>query len=146
LLSLDRLEFLHLISYGNSTIDGSSIDEEDKRFNSIISKYIGRSLYLLQTSRLCRRLILISSFVDDQDILDSVQYFRGGPDSQAVVGDKVVYKHDLAELKPQSASRNKNNSRGSAGGVILTQATHNVKHKGYARNVVHSIFLLDAVE
>lgn len=41
LLSLDRNEFLHLISYGNSNIDGSSIDEEDRRFNDIISKYIG---------------------------------------------------------------------------------------------------------
>ena len=42
LLSLDRLEFLHLISYGNSSVTGSSIDEEDKRFNEIISKYISK--------------------------------------------------------------------------------------------------------
>ena len=42
LLSLDRLEFLHLISYGNSSVSGSSIDEEDKRFNEIISKYISK--------------------------------------------------------------------------------------------------------
>jgi CRP-like cAMP-binding protein len=41
LLSLDRLEFLHLISYGTSSMSGTSIDEEDKRFNEIISKYIG---------------------------------------------------------------------------------------------------------
>lgn len=41
LLSLDRNEFLHLISYGSSNIDGSSIDDEDRRFNEIISKYIG---------------------------------------------------------------------------------------------------------
>lgn len=45
LLSLDRNEFLHLISYGNSNIDGSSIDEEDRRFNQIISKYIGESCH-----------------------------------------------------------------------------------------------------
>jgi hypothetical protein len=44
LLSLDKLEFLHLISYGNSNITGNSIDEEDRRFNDIISKYIGTAL------------------------------------------------------------------------------------------------------
>jgi CRP-like cAMP-binding protein len=44
LLSLDKNEFLHLISYGNSAVNGNSIDEEDKRFNEIISKYIGENM------------------------------------------------------------------------------------------------------
>ena len=43
LLSLDKLEFLHLISYGNTNIDGNSIEEEDKRFNQIVNKYINDS-------------------------------------------------------------------------------------------------------
>lgn len=100
MLSLDKLEFLHLISYGNSNIDGSSIDEEDKRFNQIVSKYI-----------------------DDQDILDSVTYFRGGPDSQAVVGDKFVYKHDLpAPSKDSKLIADKTV-------VVVGPTTHNKDHR-----------------
>ena len=100
LLSLDKLEFLHLISYGNSNIDGSSIDEEDRRFSQIVNKYI-----------------------NDQDILDSVTYFRGGPDSQAVVGDKFVYKHDL----PVPA---KNSSLvASKTVVVVGPTTHNKEHR-----------------
>lgn len=53
MLSLDKLEFLHLISYGNSNIDGSSIDEEDKRFNDIISKYIGTPRHATSCSKCC---------------------------------------------------------------------------------------------
>jgi hypothetical protein len=66
---------------------------------------------------------------DDQDILDSVTYFRGGPDSQAVVGDKYVYKHDLDATKegqkkapPPGASKSV---------VILGPTSHSTEHKQY---------------
>lgn len=59
MLSLDKLEFLHLISYGNSNIDGSSIDEEDKRFNDIISKYIGTYLSVLCVCTLCHCVLYV---------------------------------------------------------------------------------------
>ena len=62
LLSLDRLEFLHLISYGNSNVTGSSIDEEDKRFNEIISKYIGM-LQLHIIINACCMYVCVFSFV-----------------------------------------------------------------------------------
>lgn len=152
MLSLDKLEFLHLISYGNSNIDGSSIDEEDKRFNDIISKYIGRCCvilnccyfvirpavslfvrlpiatvffldYLLNIILRIRTTVFILIFTDDQDILDSVTYFRGGPDSQAVVGDKYVYKHDLqAAPKDARATAPKNV-------VVVGPTTHSKDHK-----------------
>lgn len=57
---------------------------------------------------------------DDQDILDSVTYFRGGPDSQAVVGDKYVYKHDLQ--KDTRASTPKS-------AVVVVPTSHNREHK-----------------
>ena len=54
-------------------------------------------------------------------------YFRGGPDSQAVVGDRYIFKHDLDETKdgqkkapPPGASKSV---------VIVGPTTHNNEHK-----------------
>ncbi|KAJ1441730.1 cyclic nucleotide-binding-like protein [Ochromonadaceae sp. CCMP2298] len=63
LLKVDRLEFLHLISYGNSGIDGRLGIEEDAKFKNIVNKYI-----------------------NDQDILSSMGHVVGGPTSEAYIG------------------------------------------------------------
>ena len=100
LLSLDRLEFLHLISYGSNTINGNAVAEEEERFNQIINKYI-----------------------DDQDILDAVSYFKGGPDSEAVVGATKVLKNEL-NLSKESEQLTRHKE------AVVSRPKH--KSKGYA--------------
>jgi hypothetical protein len=67
--------------------------------------------------------------VDDQDILDSVTYFRGGPDSAAVVGDKLVYKHDLEATREGQKKAPPPGASKSA--VIVGPTAHNTVHKQY---------------
>jgi len=40
IICIDRLEFLHLLSYGQNHIDENFLIEEERRFNAIINKYI----------------------------------------------------------------------------------------------------------
>ena len=40
IICIDRLEFLHLLSYGQNHIDENFLVEEERRFNAIINKYI----------------------------------------------------------------------------------------------------------
>ena len=40
IICIDRLEFLHLLSYGHNHIDENFLVEEERRFNAIINKYI----------------------------------------------------------------------------------------------------------
>ena len=62
-------------------------------------------------------------------MLDSVTYFRGGPDSQAVVGDKAVYKHDLERTK--DGKRRAPPAGASKSVVIVGPTSHNSEHKQY---------------
>ena len=62
-------------------------------------------------------------------MLDSVTYFRGGPDSQAVVGDKAVYKHDLERTK--DGKRRAPPAGASKSVVIVGPTSHNNEHKQY---------------
>jgi hypothetical protein len=56
-----------------------------------------------------------------------VTYFRGGPDSQAVVGDQYVYKHDLETGKD---GMRKAPPPGASKSVVLVGPTsHNTEHK-----------------
>ncbi len=73
LISLDKLEFLHLISYGKSNFTTSDTDE-NMNFDTI-NKYIG-----------------------DKEVMSTVHHLRGGPSSQAYVGGMA---HNQAEIDKQ---------------------------------------------
>lgn len=54
-------------------------------------------------------------------------YFRGGPDSAAVVGDKVVYKHDLEATR--EGQRKAPPPGASKAVVIVGPTSHSNVHK-----------------
>jgi len=87
LLKLDRLEYLHLTSYGKATdMDNSNTVEEEERLRGIIGKYL-----------------------DDVDVLESVDYIYGGPNSQAITGNKRIFKHELRnQVAEESLSKDMN--------------------------------------
>jgi CRP-like cAMP-binding protein len=74
MLKLGRREFLHLTTFAAAS-DASSVEEEQK-LRSIMSRYL-----------------------DDNDVLDSVDYIFGGPQSQAIIGGQHVFKHSLPKKK-----------------------------------------------
>jgi len=90
LITLDKLEFLHLINYGPGgvSLNGTNgVWLEDDELQDRLRKYVG-----------------------DEAVIEVVHQIKGGPLSAAIVGDLKLDKHDLEKRLNQHVTEENNHN------------------------------------